>query len=141
MSLAAELNSRFGNNASNVFRVTWSHQYEPRSFVGDLFPTVDILQTLPDGTKAVITSFGPDPFTYGNLRDVQTVVATDEFTYNIGINNIVAGLQFEWDDTKNGYMQGGAGYYVYDSWEAFKAKGTPMAFAITHANRDDLKQV
>ena len=141
ISLAAELNSRFGNNASNVFRVTWSHQYEPRSFVGDLFPTVDILGETVDGNKTVITSFGPDPFTYGNLRDVQTVVATDEFTYNIGINNIVAGLQFEWDDTKNGYMQGGAGYYVYDSWEAFKAKGTPMAFAITHANRDDLKQV
>ena len=141
MSLAAELNSRFGNHASNLFRVTWSHQYEPRSFVGDLFPTVDILETLEDGTKAVITSFGPDPFTYGNLRDVQTVVVTDEFTYNYGINNFVAGLQFEWNDTKNGYMQGGAGYYVYESWDAFKAAKTPMAFAITHSNRDDLKQV
>lgn len=141
MSLAAELNSRFGNNASNVFRVTWSHQYEPRSFVGDLFPTVDILETLEDGTKAVLTSFGPDPFTYGNLRDVQTVVVTDEFSYNLGINNFVAGLQFEWNDTKNGYMQGGAGYYVYDSWDAFKTKGKPVAFAITHSNRDDLKQV
>ena len=141
MSLAAELNSRFGNNASNVFRVTWSHQNEPRSFVGDLFPTVDILEPLEDGTKAVLTSFGPDPFTYGNLRDVQTVVVTDEFTYTKGINNIVAGLQFEWNDTKNGYMQGGAGYYVYDSWEDFKAGGKPAAFAITHANRDDLQQV
>ncbi len=141
ISLAAELNSRFGNNASNVFRVTWSHQYEPRSFEGNLFPTVDILGEKEDGNKTVITSFGPDPFTYGNLRDVQTVVATDEFTYNIGINNIVAGLQFEWDDTKNGYMQGGAGYYVYDSWEDFKSKGKPVAFAITHSNRDDLQQV
>ncbi len=146
MSLAAELNSRFGNNASNMFRVTWSHQNEPRSFVGDLFPTVDILQTLEDGTRTVLTSFGPDPFTYGNLRDVQTVVVTDEFTYTKGINNFVAGLQFEWDDTKNGYMQGGAGYYVYESWDAFKAAATnkeikPVAFAITHANRDDLKQV
>ena len=141
MSLAAELNSRFGNNASNVLRVTWSHQNEPRSFVGDLFPTVDILQTLEDGTRTVLTSFGPDPFTYGNLRDVQTVVVTDEFSYTKGINNFVAGLQFEWDDTKNGYMQGGAGYYVYDSWEAFKAKGKPVAFAITHSNRDDLQQV
>ena len=141
MSLAAELNSRFGNNASNVLRVTWSHQNEPRSFVGDLFPTVDILQPLEDGTKAVLTSFGPDPFTYGNLRDVQTVVVTDEFTYTKGINNIVAGLQFEWDDTKNGYMQGGAGYYVYNSWEDFKSGAKPAAFAITHANRDDLQQV
>ena len=141
MSLAAELNSRFGNNASNMLRVTWSHQDEPRSFVGDLFPTVDILQTLEDGTRTVLTSFGPDPFTYGNLRDVQTVVVTDEFSYIKGINNFVAGLQFEWDDTKNGYMQGGAGYYVYESWDDFKAKGKPVAFAITHSNRDDLKQV
>ena len=156
MSLAAELNSRFGNNASNLFRVTWSHQNEPRSFVGDLFPTVDILETVKvdtnkDGVpdkdeKAVLTSFGPDPFTYGNLRDVQTVVVTDEFTYNKGINNIVAGLQFEWNDTKNGYMQGGAGYYVFNSWEDFKSQksdnpAAPAAFAITHSNRDDLKQV
>lgn len=141
MSLAAELNSRFGNHASNLLRVTWSHQNEPRSFVGDLFPTVDILQTLDDGTRTVLTSFGPDPFTYGNLRDVQTVVVTDEFSYIKGINNFVAGLQFEWNDTKNGYMQGGAGYYVYESWEDFKAKGKPVAFAITHSNRDDLKQV
>ncbi len=141
MSLAAELNSRFGNYASNVLRVTWSHQNEPRSFVGDLFPTVDILGEDVDGNKSVITSFGPDPFTYGNLRDVQTVVVTDEFSYTKGINNFVAGLQFEWDDTKNGYMQGGAGYYVYNSWEDFKTGAKPAAFAITHANRDDLQQV
>ncbi len=141
MSLAAELNSRFGNDINNVLRVTWSHQNEPRSFVGDLFPTVDILQTLDDGTRTLLTSFGPDPFTYGNLRDVQTVVVTDELSVRKGIHNFLFGHQFEWDDTKNGYMQGGAGYYVYESWEDFKAQGKPVAFAITHSNRDDLKQV
>ena len=144
-SLAAELNSRIGDNAHNVLRLTWSHQNEPRSFVGDLFPTVDILETYVDKegkeNKAVLTSFGPDPFTYGNLRDVQTVVVTDEFSYTKGINNLVAGLQFEWNDTKNGYMQGGAGYYVYNSWDDFKNGAQPAAFAITHANRDDLQQV
>lgn len=145
MSLAAELNSRVGDHGNNIFRVTWSHQNEPRSFVGDLFPTVDILQSYTDEkgntNKAVLTSFGPDPFTYGNLRDVQTVVVTDEFTYSKGINNLVVGLQMEWNDTKNGYMQGGAGYYVYNSWDDFKNGAQPAAFAITHANRDDLQQV
>ena len=38
-------------------------------------------------------------------------------------------------------MQGGAGYYVYNSWEDFKNGAKPAAFAITHANRDDLQQV
>ena len=140
-SIAAELNSRlFEGRGTNMFRVTWSHQNEPRSFVGGNFPTVDILENYGT-TKAVLTSFGPDPFTYGNLRDVQTVVATDEFTYTFGKNNFVAGLQYEYDNTKNGYMQGGLGYYVYDSWESFKAAGKPVAFAITHSNRDDLAQV
>ena len=140
-SLAAELNSRlFDGRGTNMFRVTWSHQNEPRGFVGGNFPTVDILENYGDN-KAVLTSFGPDPFTYGNLRDVQTIVATDEFTYTVGKNNLVAGLQYEYDNTKNGYMQGGLGYYVYDSWDAFKAGGKPVAFAITHSNRDDLAQV
>lgn len=145
MSLAAELNSRIGNNAANTLRVTWSHQNEPRSFVGDLFPTVDILESYTDDkgntNKAVLTSFGPDPFTYGNLRDVQTIIGTDEITYSAGNHNLVGGVQFEWNNTKNGYMQGGAGYYVYNSWDDFKNDATPAAFAITHSNRDDLKQV
>ena len=140
MTLAAELNSRLSDKVNNMARITWSHQNEPRSFEGDLFPTVDILETLPDGTKAVLTSFGPAPVTDGNLREVQTVVATDELSISEGRHNIVGGLQFEWNDTKHGYMQGGAGYYVYDSWEAFKSEGIPSAFAITHANRDDLQQ-
>ena len=139
-SVAAELNSRISDTMDNMFRVTWSHQNEPRSYVGDPFPTVDILEDY-NGTKTVLTSFGPDPFTYGNLRDVQTIVATDEFSLTTGIHNVVMGLLFEYDNTKNGYMQGGLGYYVYNSWEDFKAGGKPAAFAITHSNRDDLAQV
>ncbi len=145
-SVAAELNSRlFDGRGANLFRVTWSHQNEPRSFVGANFPTVDILENYTDKegkvNKAVLTSFGPDPFTYGNLRDVHTIVATEELTFNAGINNLLAGLQYEYDLTKNGYMQGGLGYYVYNSWEDFLAEGKPSAFAITHSNRDDLAQV
>ncbi len=151
MSLAAELNSRFmDGRLNNLLRVTWSHQDEPRSFEGANFPTVDILenitedyngQALSGETRAVLTSFGPDPFTYGNLRDVQTIVGTDEISYRTGIHNIVGGLQYEWNRTKNGYMQGGLGYYVYASWEDFVNDATPVAFAITHSNRDDLAQV
>ena len=143
-SVAAELNSRIGK-VDNMFRVTWSHQNEPRAFVGANFPTVDILENYVDANgksnRAVLTSFGPDPFTYGNLRDVQTIVATDEVTFATGIHNVVMGLQFEFDNTKNGYMQGGQGFYVYNSWDDFKAAGKPTAFAITHSNRDDLTQV
>ena len=141
-SVAAEWNHSFASGrGNNMLRATYSRQNEPRSFVGDLFPTVDILEPLEDGTKAVYTSFGPDPFTYGNLRDVQTAVVTDEVTYIAGFNNLTFGAQYEFDNTKNGFMQGGAGYYVYNSWDDFVANANPAAFAITYGNNPDHKQV
>ena len=145
-SVSAELNSRlFDGKGANVLRATWSHQNEPRSFVGGNFPTVDILQSYTDSNneahRAVLTSFGPDPFTYGNLRDVHTIVVTDELSYSWNIHNLVGGLQYEFNNTKNGFMQGGLGYYVFDSWDDFTSGAKPVAFAMTHSNRDDLQQV
>ena len=147
-SVAAELNSRlFNGRGNNLLRFTWSHQDEPRSFEGNVFPTVDILsnkEVSGSDTSAIFTTFGVDPFTYGNLRDVQTLIGTDELTLNIGIHNVIAGIQAEWNRATNGFMQGGAGWYIYDSWETFKndvlnpSKSTlPVAFMITHANLDD----
>ena len=143
-SVAAEWNHSFlSGRGNNMLRATYSRQYEPRSFVGDLFPTVDILENIDtdgDGvaeTKAVYTSFGPDPFTYGNLREVQTAVVTDEVSYLTGVHNFTFGAQYEFDNTKNGYMQGGAGYYVYNSWNDFTSGANPTAFAITFGNNRD----
>ena len=141
-SVAAEWNHSFlSGRGNNMLRATYSHQYEPRSFVGDLFPTVDILEPLEDGTPAVYTSFGPDPFTYGNLRDVQTAVITDEVSYLTGIHNFTLGAQYEFDNTKNGFMQGGAGFYVYNSWDDFVNNANPRAFAITYGNNENHSQV
>ena len=136
-SVAAELNSRFlDGRLTNTLRYTYSHQNEPRSYEGNLFPTVDILED-----NQLYTTFGLDPFTYGNLREVSSHILTDEVGYTTGINRFTFGYQFEHDVTKNGYMQGGAGYYVYNSWEDFVNDAAPRAFAITHSNRTDLKQV
>ncbi|MCF0177810.1 MAG: TonB-dependent receptor [Bacteroidales bacterium] len=148
-SFAAELNSRFfGGRGNNILRVTYSKQYEPRSYVGNLFPTVDIFDSTGlEGTKltdqektnAVITSFGLDPFTYGNLRDASNVVATDEFTFNAGIHTLLGGLSYEFNKAINGYMQGGAGYYSFNSWEDFKNE-KPSAFSIMYGNNANLDQ-
>lgn len=140
-SVAAELNSRFLNgHMNNMFRAVYSKQYEPRKLTRDVFPTVDILEPLEDGTKALYTSFGPDPFTYGTGSKVHTFVATDELSYTTGIHNIVGGLQFEMDKTINGFMQGGAGYYVYNSWNDFVNQATPAAFTIAYGNNEKYEQ-
>ena len=67
--MAAELNSRFmDSRLTNTLRYTYSHQYEPRSYDGGIFPTVDILEPAENGASALYASFGLDPFTEGNLR-------------------------------------------------------------------------
>ncbi len=124
-SFAAEWNAKWGG-VSNVLRATYSYQDEPRTYLGGTFPTVDILK---DG--AYYMGFGPDPFTQGNLRQVKTFVATDEASWSWGIQNFTAGLQYESNKAVNGFGAASAGYYVYDSPEAFMAGGAPSAYGVT----------
>jgi len=133
-SIATEWNSRIGK-VNNMLRYTYSLQDEPRSYVGGLFPTVEILK---DG--APYMSFGPDPFTQGNTRVVNTHVATDELTWNWGFNNLTAGVQYEYQKAVNGYMQGGNGWYIFSSMDDFMNGAKPSAFLITHSNSADLSQ-
>ncbi len=126
-SLAGEWTSKWGN-FNNALRLTYSDQDEPRSYEGGAFPTVDVLE---DG--AVYTSFGPDPFTEGNLRRVRTFVATDELTYSVGKHNLLAGVQYETNKAENAYMQGGNGFYIFSSWKDFKEGNLPAAYCLSTA--------
>lgn len=140
-SVAAELNSHLlDGRLHNTLRAVYSLQHEPRKLTREVFPTVDILEPLPDGTKAVYTSFGPDPFTYGTGSYVHSFIATDEIRYTLYNHTITAGLQFEFDKTINGFMQGGAGYYVYNSWDDFVTHAAPAAFTITFGNNEAHQQ-
>ena len=149
-SLTGKLTSYFQTSegyGNNTIRVTYSKQDEPRSFEGNLFPTVDILQYVDedgDGieeTPALLTTFGPDPYTYGNFRNVSVTEITDELVTVSEYNNFKLGAQFEYDQTKSGFMQAGAGYYVFDSWEDFKNKANPRAFAMSYGNNSNHEQV
>jgi hypothetical protein len=130
-SLSGELNSTFGGGKfTNTFRGTYSFQDEPRSTGGSLFPFVDILNA---GKPYV--SFGTEIFSYGNLREVSTITLSDDFTWAIGINRLTVGLQYETDNTKNGFMPFGSSYYVFNSWSDFTS-GTvkPSSFGLTFSN-------
>lgn len=135
-SLASELNSQFGGGKyRNMFRFTYSHQNEPRSTEGKVFPYVDILED-----DRVYTSFGTELFSYGNLRDVRTITVTDEFMWSMGIHNMTAGLQYEHNVTKNGFMRMGASYYAFNSWDDFVNGANPRAFAVTFSNTPGYEQ-
>lgn len=112
---------------NHTARINYVNQNEPRSSAGDLFPLVDI----KDG-DAVITTFGYEPFTYGNLRDVETMSFTYDGDYTIGKHNLTAGFQFEKSKTKNGFQRFGTGYYIYDSWDDFiDPAGKAINYALT----------
>ncbi len=129
-SLSAELNSSlFGGKFMNTLRATYSFQNEPRSSDGKLFPFVDILNA---GKPYV--SFGTELFTYGNLREVSTITVNDDVTWSMGMNNFTAGLQYETDNTKNGFMRFGSSFYVFNSWSDFTNGVKPLDFGITFSN-------
>lgn len=144
-SVAAELNSHFlDGKLNNMMRASYSHQYEPRSVDGEEFPFVDIAVG-----GNIYTSFGTELFSYGNLRDVKTLNFTDEFSFGTGANNFLVGVQYEHNNTKNGFQRFGSGYYQFafdteDDLMAAIANGTvfsdPQQFAITHSNKSDFTQ-
>ncbi len=130
-SVAAEWNAKWGI-VSNTLRGTYSYQKEPRSYEGGAFPTTHILK---DG--APFAAFGPDIFTAGNMSSVKTFVGTEELSMTVGRHKLFAGLQFETNTAKNGFMQGGNGFFIYSSWEDFVNKATPSAYLITMSSAAD----
>jgi hypothetical protein len=129
-SLSAELNSSLlGGKLQNVLRATYSYQDEPRTTDGKLFPFVDILSA---GSPYV--SFGTELFSYGNLRQVATTTINDDVTWSWGINNMTAGLSYEYDKTKNGFMRFGSSFYVFNSWSDFVNGANPKNFGVTFSN-------
>jgi hypothetical protein len=129
-SLASELNSSlFGGKILNTLRGTYSYQNEPRSTDGNLFPFVDILL---NGSPYV--SFGTELFSYGNLRQVSTITISDDVTWTWGRNNFTAGINYEHDNTKNGFMRFGSSFYVFNSWNDFISGAKPNNFGVTFSN-------
>jgi hypothetical protein len=126
-SLVGELNSTlFGGKVSNTFRGSYSNQNEPRTSNSSVFPLVDILK---DGQP--FTTFGYEPFTFGNLRDVESLNFNDYAQATFGKHNLLAGVEFETNLTKNGFQRFGTGYYVFNSWDDFVQNRDPRSYAKT----------
>jgi len=136
-SFSGEWNSSYlENRLHNSLRVTYSYQDEPRSTGSNKdFPFVDILK---DNRPYV--SFGTELFSYGNLRQVKTWNVREELTYTLGRNNLTLGLNYENNDTKNGFMRFGTGFYVFNSWDDFVNSANPKVYGITFSNTAGYEQ-
>lgn len=121
-----EYTGRWGNT-SNTLRFTYVNQNEPRSVGGGAFPLVDIKEA-----GNVITTFGYEPFSYGNLRDVETMTAYWDGNYTMGRHDFTYGAQFETSTTKNGFQRFGAGYYLFESWDDFVNGNRASNYVLTY---------
>ncbi len=137
-SIAAELNSSFGGGKfSNTLRGTYTNQNEPRSSDSSPFPFVDILDA-PNGTQAAasarpVTSFGYEPFTSGNLREVKTLSFVDNLSWTKDNHSFTVGAQADFTSTKNGFQRFATSYYTFNNWNDFVTGQKPRDFAITYS--------
>jgi hypothetical protein len=129
-SWSADLNSRFGQHASNQLLFTYTHIKDGRGSDSSKFPFVDIL----DGTGGLVPymGLGYELFTWNNGVENNVTTAIDNFTYFLGSHKITAGASFEHQMANNNFMRYGTGYYRYSSLNDFLTGAAPECVALTH---------
>ncbi len=135
-SIAAELNSSISKGLSNVLRFSYNNQNEPRSSDSQVFPLVDIMK---DGR--FFTTFGYEPFTFGNTRDVKIYSIQDNLSITSGKHNMLLGVQADFTKTINGFQPVGTSYYRYNSWQDFvNNSARPLNYGVTYSLKKDFSQ-
>jgi outer membrane receptor protein involved in Fe transport len=135
-SFAGELNSNFGSRMTNTLRGTYTYQNDSRTTTSTDFPFVDILQA-----GSPYASFGYEPFSKGNLRQVKTYSFVDNFTWNINRHNLLIGVQYDKSTTVNGFQRFATSYYTFASWNDFITGQKPTDFALTYSLDKNFDQV
>jgi len=117
----AELNTRFGNKWSNKFQAGYTRERDPRSpGTNNPFPFVDIL----NGTgntygSQILTSFGYETYTYGNLINTDVYQVSDIATHYAGAHEITIGTQDYSRKYADAFAPNFAGGYQFPSLQAF----------------------
>jgi hypothetical protein len=150
-SLTAELNSRFGQ-LSNKLLVAYTKYSQPRSTTSSVFPFIDIMSGTYSGTAPnlnltgdVYMSAGYELFSYKNNVDNNTLIITDNLTYQLNKHTFTYGLSYEQEYFANSYLRQGSGYYRFknlqsfqnylnktDFTQPFNENNSPVAFAYTY---------
>jgi len=117
----AELNTRFGNKLSNKFQAGYTRERDPRSpGTNNPFPFVDILNGVGNtyGSQ-ILTSFGYETYTYGNLINTDVYQISDIATMYKGAHEITFGTQDYSRKYTDAFAPNYAGGYQFPSLQAF----------------------
>ena len=119
-SITGELNSRLSNELSNNFLIAYTNYDQPRSTGSERFPMVDIMRGDPAGSNSYMSA-GYELFSWQNRVQNNTLVITNNATYQHGAHTFTAGVSFDYQYFSNSYLRNGTGYYRYRDFDAFKA--------------------
>lgn len=117
----AELNTRFGNKWSNKFQAGYTRERDPRSpGTSNPFPFVDILNGTGNtyGTQ-ILTSFGYETYTYGNLINTDVYQVSDIAVHYAGAHEITIGTQDYSRKYTDAFAPNYDGGYQFPSLQAF----------------------
>ncbi len=137
-SFTVDLNSRFTENLSNQFLVTFSKLDDVRGSESDVFPFIDILNgyEVKDGKIhqqiSPYISAGYELYTLHNAVHNTVVTVKDDVTYYTGDHKITAGLNYEYQMADNIYLRSGNGYYRYRSLDDFLNEAAPESVVFTY---------
>ena len=111
-----ELNTRFGNKASNKFQIGYTKERDFRTAqsASGVFPFVDI-----ENNGNNYTSFGYEPFTYNNNLFMDSYLLTDAFILYKGSHELTFGTQDSYKKYQNAFAPGWNGLYQFSSLDAF----------------------
>ncbi len=115
----AELNSRFGNSASNKLQVGYTRERDFRTpqSSSTTFPLVDILSA--SSSANIMTTFGYEPYTYNNTLNMDSYQLSDIFTFYKGAHEITIGSQNSYKKYQNAFAPVWNGDYQFNSAEDF----------------------
>ncbi len=115
--IIAELNTRFGNKASNKLQVGYTALRDFRSphSSSPTFPLVDIL----NGSGSIYTTFGYEMYTYNNVLNTDVFQFADFFKFYKGAHEITVGTQDYYRKYENAFAPGYQGVYQFNTLTDF----------------------
>jgi hypothetical protein len=117
-SITGEINSRFGQ-VSNKLLVAYTIYKQPRASTSSQFPFIDIMTGNPANGN-VQMSAGYELFSWKNNVDNNTLIITDNVTYQLDNHNFTLGASYEHQYFANSYLRQGSGYYRFKNLQAFQ---------------------
>ena len=131
-STAVELNSTFGNRASNNLIIGYTRVKDNRDPLGSRFPNVSI----SDGGSNSIR-FGSEAFSTGNLLEQSTFSLTDNFKLYRGKHTFTIGTHNEFYGFNNVFIRQNFGAYQFDSLDDFLNGEEASAYDRTYSLIDN----